>query len=481
MNTHGIEARNLQKSTLARGNTSMDGCMPVNTIRSVADDIPRNISIEATSVCNLTCKMCVLTQKRSSTSGNRQYLSSDLWSRLQGQLHHAVDVVLFAGFGEPTLHPGFVGMLGDLNSLGIASSFTTNGVRLTDDFLKQISTLSTLGSVHVSIDSADPSVYADVRGGKVNKVLDNIGRYCASERSYEVAVAAIAMRSTAGSLASLPGKLHALGVHSLVVQSLYDQSEGGISETLGLANAAKMAIDDLRLEAEKVGLPLTFENPDRMTSDLDATSTDIYDGSGTRNCSLPWHGLHIDAAGTVFPCCRAAGENQVALGDTNLESLSDIWNGPAYHQFRRDFTDPERCPDVCARCSGFPRGVPVAAKYAAELVPELCYVDAQAFVVAFRNTGLEGWTGSVRPTIGTAAPLNRLSKARHPNWMTSNRPAHADQVDVAPGEVATYRVLMDWRNVQSLEHFQLVIDGSHWLPNTVFSVARPFAADSGAN
>lgn len=51
-------------------------------------------------------------------------------------------------------------------------------------------------------------------------------------------------------------------------------------------------------------------------------------------CPFPWQYLVVQWDGTVVPCCR--DYNAVnAVGNVRKQSLREIWNGPAYEEFRR--------------------------------------------------------------------------------------------------------------------------------------------------
>lgn len=65
-------------------------------------------------------------------------------------------------------------------------------------------------------------------------------------------------------------------------------------------------------------------------------------------CMKPWVHLFVSTQGTVTPCCLTPWEKEKALGDLNVQSLDEIWNGKEMNAFRakmlRDEPDP-RCWD----------------------------------------------------------------------------------------------------------------------------------------
>ncbi len=55
-------------------------------------------------------------------------------------------------------------------------------------------------------------------------------------------------------------------------------------------------------------------------------------------CRRPWSLMYFTAHGRALPCCiapfSARGYETYTLGDAKTQSLEEIWNGPAYHDFR---------------------------------------------------------------------------------------------------------------------------------------------------
>lgn len=54
-------------------------------------------------------------------------------------------------------------------------------------------------------------------------------------------------------------------------------------------------------------------------------------------CAYPWQQMNIDLTGEVVPCCfwSGYGNSGKPLGNTNEQSLEEIWNGEAYRELRR--------------------------------------------------------------------------------------------------------------------------------------------------
>ncbi|MGG2362760.1 SPASM domain-containing protein, partial [Salmonella enterica] len=57
-----------------------------------------------------------------------------------------------------------------------------------------------------------------------------------------------------------------------------------------------------------------------------------------KGCRRPWSLMYFTAHGRALPCCIAPfssrGYDNYTLGDARSQTLDEIWNGPAYHDFR---------------------------------------------------------------------------------------------------------------------------------------------------
>ena len=65
-------------------------------------------------------------------------------------------------------------------------------------------------------------------------------------------------------------------------------------------------------------------------------------------CQFPWSSMSVNSSGMVVPCGEDY-DSEMILGNTQLDSLEDIWNGLAYGEFRQSHINAtkERC---VARC-----------------------------------------------------------------------------------------------------------------------------------
>jgi radical SAM protein with 4Fe4S-binding SPASM domain len=69
-------------------------------------------------------------------------------------------------------------------------------------------------------------------------------------------------------------------------------------------------------------------------------------------CAYPWQQMNIDLTGEVVPCCfwSGYGNKGKPLGNTNENTIEEIWNGPAYKALRRANAEGLKEGHPCHEC-----------------------------------------------------------------------------------------------------------------------------------
>jgi radical SAM protein with 4Fe4S-binding SPASM domain len=118
-------------------------------------------------------------------------------------------------------------------------------------------------------------------------------------------------------------------------------------------------------------------------------------------CSKPWTSFEVEHDGRVAPCCMSKFD----CGNVNQQTIAEIWNGPAYQEFRRLMAAGEwqrTCRPECPRLYGpiddsvgHPQGEAFAANYATNLAE-----------IERRATVLESWPRIWKTTASTRCNLD---------------------------------------------------------------------------
>ena len=92
-----------------------------------------------------------------------------------------VKSIMFAGEGEPLLHPDIADMVNYAKQCSIDSSFTTNGVRLSRSFLGMVNEVSKLIERGVHIKTLDNRLVTTAMPKEITMLLVSILGYAASQ------------------------------------------------------------------------------------------------------------------------------------------------------------------------------------------------------------------------------------------------------------------------------------------------------------
>lgn len=78
-------------------------------------------------------------------------------------------------------------------------------------------------------------------------------------------------------------------------------------------------------------------------------------GSNPTYCAYPWQQMIVDLTGEVVPCCFWSGYGNVGkpLGNTNVSSLDEIWNGSDYQALRRANASGDLASHPCHQCMAY--------------------------------------------------------------------------------------------------------------------------------
>ncbi|HVJ54196.1 MAG TPA: SPASM domain-containing protein [Aliidongia sp.] len=73
-------------------------------------------------------------------------------------------------------------------------------------------------------------------------------------------------------------------------------------------------------------------------------------------CAYPWQQMVIDLTGEVVPCCfysAYGGSEAKPFGNTNGQTLEEIWNGPGYQDLRRRHIEGDLENHPCDKCVAY--------------------------------------------------------------------------------------------------------------------------------
>jgi radical SAM protein with 4Fe4S-binding SPASM domain len=435
-------------------------------------NVPLYLQVEITSRCNLKCRMCPLTMGNTITSAEEGNLDDASWDdikRYAAQVGH----VLISGYGEPITNVRFLPMLQELDALGVQTSFSTNAIGA-EHIAPQLGQLRKLVSANVSIDSPDPAIYRDIRGGDLSRVFKGL-EALVEALGNRVSVSSVAMGSNLESLKAFPEILARMGVRIYAVQPLVEWDPQLGPEHLYRRGWKSNVINEIKAACEARGITFVVDpktqmemtTPDSMLVQFHTAG--VKKLSETKPCIIPFESVYIDSKANVFPCCHSAGES--VLGNLHEAPLEQIVNGPTMRKFQDDLLDAATTPNVCRACNVVPLGPHPFRTYRAQII-ELTQSGYSYRLVA-QNLGTVPWDGEREIRVTATHPRDRVSIYHHPTWINGGRVTRAREAVVQPGEYATFEWQITPNEANSPEWFQLLVEYHVWLPDTFFRLPDP--------
>lgn len=315
-------------------------------IRLVPADGVYALGLGLTSRCGFACPMCYYGARRPArpTELSLPFLR-DLFARLpkMALLNLSMD-------GEPFCHPDVFGAL-DLaaeHSLGI--SMTSNGSLLDGETARRLGDYPVV-SFFLSVDTADPELYARLRkGGSLKTFVRHAGLLADALGSRVLFNAVVSAQSLAG-LPDLPALAAETGVKTVSLMQLRE-NPWGLAHGLRRASEEDLlaCLPQLAAGAERHGVRLLFDRYFgsarimRFLSSCRSAAVQIAPGDDNRPCRMPWTYASLLSDRTLFPCC---GDFPSARLDDF--SFDGIFNHPVLLGLRKALA-AGRPPAPCRVC-----------------------------------------------------------------------------------------------------------------------------------
>ncbi len=306
------------------------------------------LQIEVTSRCCIRCEMCprtTLAERWPETD-----LSWQAFTRI-ARAFPRVRHVHLQGWGEPLLHPRLLDMVALAKSAGCRVGLTTNGMGLHRDMGRQLLDLR-LDLLSTSIAGATRETHERIRvSTDFSAILENVSHLARlrAEQGRTTPKIEISYLMTKASLGELPeavelarslgaDELYAINLDYLVTAAHDELRAFGCSP---LRDEFVRLVEAARARARAIGLsfrayPLDLEE----VAVCEAHPTAIQ---------------FVSCDGWASPCSYLALPGQVEIprwfegrqvtvpamrfGNVQEQELTDIWDSPAWREFRRQFSE----------------------------------------------------------------------------------------------------------------------------------------------
>lgn len=323
-----------------------------------APPLPRELQVEVTGSCNLSCRMCLVAYR--DRLSRRASMSLDTFTALLDDLPDLERVTL-QGLGEPLLAPDLLAMIAAAVERGIVVGFNTNATLLTPEWSRRLVDAG-LGWLHVSVDGATGATFGDIRvGAHLDAVVANLralvaARAEAGATTPRLQLNTVLMRRNLDELEDLVRLTADIGVDRLWVQNLsHDFADVGGDADFA---AIRRWTEAQQLPAGDPDVARTLERARRVADALDLElrlpqlEGPLARRPGEAGCDWPWRSAYVGYDGTVQPCCMLMGRERGRLGSVAERPLSQIWSSSGYQELRTQLLEPE-APSICRGCSAY--------------------------------------------------------------------------------------------------------------------------------
>lgn len=292
--------------------------------------LPTYLQIEPTTICNLGCKYCPVSERTDEPVG---HLDPENATRLIDELHETALLVVLWGWGEPFLAPAIYDIIRHARSRDLVVISSSNGHIFAKDKQARRVVESGIDKLLVSTSGMSPESYEKSRKGSFELPLNGVRNIVNWKRK--------------------------LGV-----------STPFLSLTLIITQDNEHEIEEARAQAEELGvdmLNLKRINPSTTTTGVDLPTDKTmrrfaYDGAGTpvvakeNRCKALFHKTTLRWDGRVNSCTFDI-HDESNLGDFNTSPFKKIWRGVAYRSMRSLFRKNWKEIPICTRCTyGFEGG-----------------------------------------------------------------------------------------------------------------------------
>lgn len=298
------------------------------TKSSVHPGLPISISIEPTTSCNLRCPEC--------PSGLRSFsrptgmMPQDTFTKVIDELHEYLMYLILYFQGEPYLNPEFLDAVNYAHTKKIYTATSTNGHFLTKESALQ-TVESGLDRIIISMDGTDQATYEKYRvGGDFKKVISGISNLVAArkkmrKRTPYIILQFIVFKHNLNQIEEMKVLAKKMGVDKVEIKTaqIYDFKKGS-----DLIPNQKEYSRYQQLDNHKYSIKSELLN----------------------KCWKMWHSCVMTWDGNIVPCCFDKDARYV-MGNVHSQSITEIWNGPKYLEFRSRLFSNRSEIDICKNCT----------------------------------------------------------------------------------------------------------------------------------
>jgi len=282
---------------------------------------PIYMEVSPSGACNHRCSYCGLDFMGYKPNFLKANILKERLSEL-GEL--GLKSIMYAGEGEPFLHPEMVSIIEHTKESGIDVALTTNGVLLRKEIVERV--LINTEWIKVSINGGTRETYAKIHQSKpddFDKVVDNLSFAAEVKKDNDykcvLGMQLVLLPENHHEVVSLAKLAREIGMDYLVVKpySQHPQSKTNKYSTI------------------------KYSDFDYLSEGLEKISSDNFGVVFRSNAMKKWDNNHrnyehclalpfwsyIDAGGNVWGCSVYLGDDRFKYGNIYEKTFKDIWEG----------------------------------------------------------------------------------------------------------------------------------------------------------
>jgi len=266
---------------------------------------PLFCEVGLTSMCPHRCYFCAFDY----VGYPKVFINTDnLLSALTEAAGKGLKAVMFAGEGEPLLHPDIARIVTGAKQAGLDVAITSNASLLSRELAKEL--LPHLTFFRASINAGTPQTYARVhrvRENEFGRVLHNLKQAVEFKGNCTIGAQIVVLPENKSEVQILADRLANIGLDYLIVKP-YSQHPKSI------VRIKSESLPEVVSDRIKVII--------RHQAEVNLRKEKVY-----KHClGLPFW-TYIDARGNVWGCSCFLGDERFYYGNINEESFPEIWEG----------------------------------------------------------------------------------------------------------------------------------------------------------
>ncbi|NVN89010.1 MAG: SPASM domain-containing protein [Desulfuromonadales bacterium] len=311
--------------------TIISGNAPGGARTKLADVLPLRtpyvVQMFPIYACNFTCEYCFHSVPRHERGfvSDWPVMKLDLYKKCiddLAQFEDQLKVLRFVGMGEPLLHKNIAEMIAHAvdRKVALRVEMLTNGSlltpRMSDDLIA-----AGLSRLVISLQGITGEKYRRISNVEIDfdQLVSNIEYFHRRKSDTHVYV-----------------KIVDYALDEIETAQKFYEIFGDICDSMAIENAVPIMPG---VDYDKV-----LNNPDGSATQFGLPVSSI------QVCPQPFFTMQVNPDGKVVPCYQIAYPG--IMGDVNHQTLQEIWNGPAYTEFRRALLNGRATAnEVCAHCN----------------------------------------------------------------------------------------------------------------------------------